>query len=262
VQRDPLTVAVDATHRSGTIEQRFCETAADARGDALLTLYRHFQPVSSLVFCQTRKACDEVAAFLREHRIEALSLHGDLEQSERDAVLAQFANGSCPVVVATDVAARGLDVPGLAAVFNHDLPRDGAVYLHRIGRTGRAGQTGMAISLFAADEERRLEAIAAETGEPCRRLALSSLAADPQFVLRGAMATLEVNAGRKQKLRPGDLLGALTGEGGIPGSSVGRISIFDNRAFVAIDRGRAREATAFFSEGKVKGRRLRVRRLR
>jgi ATP-independent RNA helicase DbpA len=120
----------------------------------------------------------------------------------------------------------------------------------------------MAVSLFAVGEERRLEAIAAQTGEPCRRLALSSLEADPRFVLRGAMATLEVNAGRKQKLRPGDLLGALTGEGQVPGASIGKISIFDNRAFVALDRSRAREAMAFFAEGRVKGRRLKVRRLR
>jgi ATP-independent RNA helicase DbpA len=262
VQRDPLTVSVDATHRPGTIEQLFCETAPEARGDALLTLYRHFRPASSLVFCQTRKSCDAVASLLRQHRIEALALHGDLEQGERDAVLVQFANGSCPVVVATDVAARGLDVPGLAAVFNYDLPRDGAVYLHRIGRTGRAGETGRAVSLFVAAEAWRLDAIAAETGEPCRQLALPSLEADPRFVLRGAMATLEVNAGRRQKLRPGDLLGALTGEGQVPGASIGKISIFDNRAFVAIDRSRAREAVAFLAGGRVKGRRLRVRRLR
>ncbi|MEE4278523.1 MAG: ATP-dependent RNA helicase DbpA [Halieaceae bacterium] len=262
VLREPLTVSVDTTHSAAAIEQRFCETKPEDRREALLTLYRHFRPASSLVFCKTRRDCDVVAGFLRDHAIECLALHGDLEQNERDAVLAQFANGSCPVLVATDVAARGLDIPGLRAVFNYELPRDTAVYLHRIGRTGRAGESGMAISLYAPAEASRLDAIAAETDEPVRRLKLASLDSDPSFVLRGAMATIEVNAGRKQKLRPGDLLGALTGDGQIPGTSIGRISIFEQRTFVAVDRRHARQAMAFLADGRVKGRRLRARRLR
>lgn len=262
VQRDPLAVSVDATHSADAIQQAFYETSRDSRSAGLLALYQHFQPESSLVFCKTRKECGALSEFLRENRIECLAIHGDLEQRERDAVLIQFSNKSCPVLVATDVAARGLDIPRLEAVFNYELPHDSAVYLHRIGRTGRAGEVGMAASLFTPEEAWRLDAIAEEVGEPCQRIALKSLSTDSRFVLKGTMATLELNAGRKQKLRPGDLLGALTGEGQIPGDCIGKISIQDTRAFVAIARSHARDATAFFADGKVKGRRLRARRLR
>ncbi|GAB5413428.1 MAG: ATP-dependent RNA helicase DbpA [Congregibacter sp.] len=262
IQNNTRSVSVDATHAVGAIEQSFFETSQDGRDAALLSLYQYFRPSSSLVFCETRKDCERISQFLQANRIESLAIHGDLEQRERDAVLIQFANKSCPVLVATDVAARGLDISNLEAVFNYQPPRDGSTYLHRIGRTGRAGERGRAATLFTSNEERRLASIEEAVGEPCKREVLERLHTDPQFSLNGVMATLELNAGRKQKLRPGDLLGALTGDGQIPGDCIGKITILDQRAFVAIDRRHAREATVFFSEGKVKGRRLRARRLR
>lgn len=262
IQKAPVTVSVESVHRPGVIEQIFYKIDAQERGDALLALFQHYQPASTLVFCQTKQQCTELNELLKKHRIESLAIHGDLEQRERDSVLVQLANKSCPVLVATDVAARGLDIRQLQAVFNYELPRDPDVYVHRIGRTGRAGEQGMAMSLFTAAEERRLEAIETQTSAPCIRDTLASLDADVGFSLSGQMATLELNAGRKQKLRPGDLLGALTGDGQIPGASIGKIDIFDTRSFFAIERGQAKRAVAFFAEGKVKGRRLRARRLR
>lgn len=265
VQRDPVTVAAEAEHQSGQIAQTFYRTTADDRSADLVTLYQHYQPESSVVFCQTRKDCAAVLALLDEHRIEALALHGDLEQRERDAVLAQFANRSCPVLVATDVAARGLDIANLGVVFNYELPREADVYVHRIGRTGRAGERGTAVSLVAATEERRFAAIEEALGAALVNAYLQSMSAlrpDRGYMLRGTMATLELAAGRKNKLRRGDVLGALTGDGKIPGASIGKIDVLDTRAFIAIERSRAKEALAFFGEGKVKGRRVRARRLR
>ena len=262
IQRNPVRVTVESLHQADVIEQLFYEVRKQDRNDALLALFEHYQPHSALVFCQTRQQCQEVARFLAAERIESLAIHGDLEQRERDQVLIQFANNSCPVLVATDVAARGLDIKALEAVINYELPRDPEIYVHRIGRTGRAGDTGRALSLFTEAERSRLQGIERTLGEPCVQDVPASLNRQPGYALHGAMATIELNAGRKQKLRPGDLLGALTGEAGIKGDQVGKIDILEQRSFVALDRSVARSALAFLVEGKVKGRPIKARRLR
>lgn len=262
IQRDPVTVTVESVHQAEVIKQLFYEVAKGTRDDALLALFEHYQPGSALVFCQTRQQCHEVARSLANRRIESLAIHGDLEQRERDQVLVQFANNSCPVLVATDVAARGLDIKSLAAVINYELPRDPEVYLHRIGRTGRAGASGRALSLFTEAERGRLKSIETYLHEPCIQDVPASLDRQPGYTLNGTMATIELNAGRKQKLRPGDLLGALTGEAQIDGARVGKIDILEQRSFFALDRSVARQALAFLAEGKVKGRQLKARRLR
>ena len=148
LQRNPVTVRVETEHKPGVIGQIFYEVKKHERNNTLLALFEHYQPESALVFCHTRKQCDEVASLLNANRIQALAIHGDFDQRERDQVLVKFSNNSCPVLVATDVAARGLDIKSLAAVINYELPRDPEIYVHRIGRTGRAGETGIALSIF------------------------------------------------------------------------------------------------------------------
>jgi ATP-independent RNA helicase DbpA len=161
IQRQPIEVKVDAvlTHDETVLEQLFFEIQKHERNTALLALFEHYQPGNAMVFCNTKKQCAEVAAFLQEHDIEAAAIHGDLDQRDRDQVLLQFTNNSCPVLVASDVAARGLDIPALAMVVNFELPRDGDTYVHRIGRTGRAGETGQAFSLVTPSEAPRLRVI-------------------------------------------------------------------------------------------------------
>ena len=147
-QRNPVTVTVEQEHEPGVIGQIFYEVKKHERNNTLLALFEHYQPESALVFCHTRKQCDEVANSWTHNRIQSLAIHGDLEQRERDQVLVQFANNSCPVLVATDVAARGLDIKSLQAVINYELPRDPEIYVHRIGRTGRAGEKGTGPEYF------------------------------------------------------------------------------------------------------------------
>ena len=259
VQRNPVTVTVDEAHQAGVIEQLFFEVRKETRNDTLLALFGHYQPASALVFCFTRKQCDEVARFLRGRRIDAVAIHGDLDQQQRDQVLVQFSNNSCPVLVATDVAARGLDIKSLEAVINYELPRDPEVYVHRIGRTGRAGEKGIALSLFTEAEQFRVKTIEEYLGTPCIFDVPASLDRNPSFTLKAPMATLEVDAGRKQKIRPGDLLGALTGDAGLPGDKIGKIDIFEMRSFIAIERGAFDQALAYLDGGKVKGRSVRAR---
>jgi ATP-independent RNA helicase DbpA len=262
VQKDPVNVTVEAHHKPGAIEQIFYEVQKHERNNTLLALFEHYQPESTLVFCHTKKQCDGVAAWLIDHQVEALAIHGDLDQRERDRVLIRFANRSCPVLVATDVAARGLDIKSLAAVINYELPRDPEIYVHRIGRTGRAGAEGLALSIFTEAEQGRIKAIESFTGTPAICDVPESLDRHPGLKLYGPMTTLEINAGRKQKIRPGDLLGALTGDAGLPGSAIGKIDIFDMASFVAVESSVAARALDFLHNGKVKGKKVLARRVR
>jgi ATP-independent RNA helicase DbpA len=261
VQRNPVTVTVDSEHKPGVIEQLFYQVKKHERNNALLALFEHYQPASALVFCHTKKQCDEVAGFLRDHKIDALAIHGDLDQRKRDQVLVQFANNSCPVLVATDVAARGLDIKSLQAVINYELPRDPEIYIHRIGRTGRAGEKGMALSIFTESEQARINAIEQFQNKPCICDVYASLDRKPGFSLKSPMVTIQLDAGRKNKIRPGDLLGALTGDAGLSGAHIGKIDIFDLSSFVAIERQALRQALNFLANGKVKGRTIRARKI-
>ncbi len=259
ILRNPVTVTAEADHAPGVIEQVFYEVKKHERNNTLLALFEHFKPATTLVFCHTKKQCDEVARLLREHQISALAIHGDLEQRERDEVLVRFANNSCPVLVATDVAARGLDIKALRAVMNYELPRDPEIYLHRIGRTGRAGEKGIALSIFTESEQYRVNSIEQYLDKPCVCDVYASLDRDPDFKLQAPMITIQLDAGRKHKMRPGDLLGALTGDAGLTGAQIGKIDIFDLCSYVAIERDAVRQALNYLVNGKVKGRNIRAR---
>jgi ATP-independent RNA helicase DbpA len=261
IQRDPINITVEAEHKLGAIDQVFYSIKKHERDDTLLALFEHYQPKSTVVFCHTKKQCAEVSAYLREHGIHALAIHGDLDQRERDQVLIRFANNSCSVLVATDVAARGLDIKSLQAVINYELPRDPDVYTHRIGRTGRAGEKGVALSLFTDNERVRVNAIEQHQNIFCHCEYPASLRRSEGFGLEPPMVTIQLDAGRKNKIRPGDLLGALTGEAGLKGSQIGRIDIFDLSSYVAIEHEAVRKALDYLARGKVKGRSVRARKI-
>ena len=262
IQRNPIRVTVESEHKTSVIEQLFYEVKKHERNNALLALFEHYHPETAVVFCHTKVQCDEVADFLRDNRIDALAIHGDLDQRERDQVLVRFANNSCAVLVATDVAARGLDIKSLKAVINYELPRDPEIYVHRIGRTGRAGEKGIALSLFTSSEQFRVNAIADYQKKPSICDVPESLDRDPAFSLHAPMVTIQLDSGRKNKLRPGDILGALTGEAGLAGSQIGKIDIFDMSSYVALESTAVRQALNYLAQGKVKGRSIRARKIR
>jgi ATP-independent RNA helicase DbpA len=259
--RDPQQVKAEALHDDTQIEQRFYEIDPDQRMDAVIRVLASFRPQSCVAFCFTKQQCQELVERLSAQGISAMALNGDLEQRDRDQVLAMFANRSLSVLVATDVAARGLDIDALDMVINVELARDSEIHIHRVGRTGRAGNKGIAISLVAPAEAHRARAIEERQQAPLNWQPLERLQPQPGAPLQPPMVTLCIGAGRKDKLRPGDILGALTGDAGIPGAQVGKIAIFDFQAFVAVERDVARQALNRLNAGKIKGRGLKVRQL-
>jgi ATP-independent RNA helicase DbpA len=258
-QRDPEEHTV-ADGEGGTIEQRFYEVEAPRKSDALALLLADLAPESALVFCNTRRDVADVADDLAQRGFAVQALHGDLEQRERDEVLVCFANRSCAVLVATDVAARGLDIKDLPLVISHGLASDADTHTHRIGRTGRAGGDGLALALVSSAERGRVVGIEEKLGKAVRweRIDLSRRPGKPAAA---AMVTLVIDAGRQDKLRPGDVVGALTGEAGLPATAIGKIDGFATRTYVAIERSQANRALDRLRAGKIKGRSFRVRKL-
>ena len=261
--RAPQEIKLLEQHAESKIRQRFYEIKHDERLQAVAILLKHYRPVSTLAFCNTRQQCRDLYEELKAQGFHALTLHGDLEQRERDQVLIQFANRSCSVLVATDVAARGLDIAQLEAVINVDVTPDPEIYVHRIGRTGRADQDGWAFSLCSPADRRRLAAIVQMTGSDVPFHSLGSLQGDDDSPLEPPMVTLQILGGRKEKIRAGDVLGALTGEAGgerqFTREEVGKITVTDQSTYVAVARNLARQALRKLSSGKVKGKTVKVR---
>lgn len=263
LMHNPVMVQVEAAHDNSSITQHFYQVKGnDDRLRALQLLLLQHRPQSAVVFCNTKKETQAVSDSLRSCGLSSVALHGDLEQKERDQILVRFSNQSASILVATDVAARGLDIESVEAVVNYHLAHDPEVHVHRIGRTGRAGRSGLAFTFFSDREAHKMIALEDYLNE---EFTADQLPDDSILQLPGyqpLMTTLQIDGGRKQKVRPGDILGALTGQNGIDGKEVGKINIFDFSAYVAVKRASANAALKKLEKGKLKGRSFRVRRIR
>ena len=268
--REPELVAVKGEHDNTVIEQHFYELANNAqRTDACMRLLLQHQPASALVFCNTKAETQQLADALNQYGCHALALHGDMDQKGRDQTLLRFANKSATVLVATDVAARGLDIDALDLVINYQIPRDSEVFVHRIGRTGRAGGRGCACTLYTSKEAHRLAALEDYLGRSIEPASLPDAGDVPAAMPKPLMATLQIDGGKKQKLRAGDILGALTSKdyrgavgGAIAGDDVGKIVLQDIRAYVAVKQELLELALDKLRNGKMKGRSFKARLLR
>jgi ATP-dependent RNA helicase DbpA len=259
LQRDPLDITLHSEPDETTIEQTFFEVAAQDKLAALEALLLQHRPESAVVFCNTREDVRAVAGELSVRDFSVLALHGELDQREREEMLVRFANRSCTVLIASDVAARGLDITDLPMVVNFDIAANADTHLHRIGRTGRAGRRGVALSLCLPFEANRAKQIEERLGEPLQWG--KPTPPTNSAPLLAPFITIAVDAGRQQKLRPGDLLGALTGDAGIPAAAVGKIDVFPTRTYVAIAREWHETALQRLRAGKIKGRTIRIRRI-
>ena len=257
--REPKEVKLPEVHAAGKIRQLFIEVREEQRLHAVTLLLNHYRPVSTLAFCNPKQQCRDLVQVLRASGFEALELHGDLEQRERDQVLVRFANRSCSVLVATDIAARGLDIEQLEAVINVDVTPEPATHTHRIGRTGRVDEAGWAFSLASLDEMGRVGQIEKVLGFTTQWQLLAELTSTSPELLRPPMATLQLMGGRKEKIRAGDVLGALTKDLGFAAAQIGKINVNDFSTYVAVQREIAPQVAQRLGAGKVKGRSVKVR---
>jgi ATP-independent RNA helicase DbpA len=257
--REPQEVMLAETHEPEKIRQRFYEVEHEARLKAVGTLLRHYHPESTLAFCNTRQQCKALFEQLRSEGIHVLTLHGELDQHDRDQVLIRFANRSVSVLVATDVAARGLDIAQLECVINVDVTPDPEVHTHRVGRTGRADQHGWALSLASSIDRRRVDDIARANAFIPEWHTLESLEAIDDAPLLPAMSTIQILAGKRDKIRPGDIMGALAATAGLTRDDTGKINIGDQQSYVAVPRANARDIVRKLGAGKLKGRAIKAR---
>ena len=257
--RQPELVKVSAQHSAGKIVQRWYEVEPRAKADAVARLLLHFRPESTLVFCNTKQQCRAIAQALQAQGFSALALHGELEQRERDEVLVQFANRSASVLVATDVAARGLDIAELPAVINVDVTPDPEIHIHRIGRTGRGEAEGLALNMVGMDEMGSVGRIEQLQGRASEFFPLSELTAAPGGALVPPMCTIQIVGGRKDKIRAGDVMGAMCADFGYAREQIGKNSVNDFSTYVAVERAIASEACARLNAGRVKGKSVKAR---
>ena len=251
IQKNALNIKTISGEAANKITEYFYEVSHEDKLSPLIKILAHHRPQNILVFCNTKLEAQDVADYLHDAGIDALAIHGDLEQYERTDVLVRFANKSCSVLVATDVAARGIDIKDLEMVVNYDIPQDEETYTHRIGRTGRAGKEGLAVTLFTNRHVQKMKYYRNET----RRFEdIDTLNEVGDFTLSPPNRTLVLEAGKKDKMRPGDILGALTGEAGIEGKYVGKIDIYDRQSYVAIESRMMEKAYSYLKNGKIKGR--------
>ncbi len=259
---NPKTVKVASTHSESSISQLFFNVPNDQRLAGLELLLMKYQPASCVVFCNTKIETLEVTDFLASCGFSALALNGDLEQKDRDQAIVRFANKSVSILVATDVASRGLDIDNLDAVINYQLAHDPDTHVHRIGRTGRAGSKGVACSLFSHNDSHKVVNIEDYLDMRIEESALPDDSVLNQAVYTPTMGTIRIGGGKKQKVRAGDILGALTGDTGIDSKHVGKINVFDHCAYVGVDKGVAAAALKKLENGKIKGKKYRAWRIR
>lgn len=261
IQTNPKDIRIESSEDNKSIKQVFYEIEKGQRTQTLIALLHHYHPESTVIFCNRKIQAQELADALWQEGFHARALHGDLEQRDRDQVLVQFSNKSSSILIATDVASRGLDIKDLQAVINFELSPDPEIHVHRIGRTGRAGNKGLAISLFMSSEAHKVNKIEEYQKAPVTIEKTTSLKLRDNFKLTPDMVTLSINGGRKTKVRAGDILGALTANTDLQGKQIGKINIFDNFSYIAVERSIAKQALKILSEGKIKGRKFKVRKL-
>ena len=251
IQNDAITIKTLTQESTNNITEEFYGVEQGQKLNTFIKILSTHTPHNVIVFSNTKIEADSFAKSLRAKSIDALAIHGDLEQFERNDVLTQFSNSSCSVLVATDVAARGLDIKDLAMVINLDLPNDISTYTHRIGRTARAGKTGLAFTFYRSfDDVSEYQSDSRTFFDSCELEENSNLRMTPPNI------TMVIEGGKKDKIRAGDILGALTGEVGLEGKYIGKIDIFDRQSYVAIDRNHIKEAHKQLKEGKIKGKRF------
>lgn len=260
VQKAPQRIETQSLHSDTKIQQIAYKVSDEHRDQAVAAIITHYQAKAAIVFCHTKIQTFELTEYLQQKDISAVALNGDLEQRERTQVLTRFAHKSALVLVATDVAARGLDIDAVDLVINYTVSDEPDVYVHRIGRTGRADAEGLAVTLVSDNEMSALRDIEAHAQVVLKPKGIESVRFHANRIIQPEYVTLSIDGGKRQKLRPGDILGSLTKEAGIDGDDIGKINVTNQISFIAVKLRSVKRAMAQFREGKIKGKKFRARR--
>ena len=252
ILKNPIEIKIESEQEKIDIKEHVY--SVENKDKALITTLQHFQPSLAIVFCNTKAKTVEVSTMLDEKGFDVATLNGDLEQYERQEMLLQFANGSLPVLVATDLAARGLDIKDVDIVINYDVPMKSEDYTHRIGRTGRANKSGLAVSLCDEYGLRKLS----EIKPKLQSTTINDLRPNKNFYLQSSVATICIDGGKKKKIRAGDILGTLCKDIGIENKYIGKINVYATHSYVAIEKSVIKKAFAGLKNGKIKGKKLRI----
>ena len=252
---EPITIEVESTHNGSIITQKFYEVQDHLKRSFIMKTFDK-EHKSVIVFCNTRVACNELADSLESCDIETLVLHSDMEQKDRDETLILFANKSYPILIATDVASRGLDIDDVDLVINYDLPTNFEVYTHRIGRTARAGKNGLAVSFV--DNKILFEELEDFLDTKFELLNITQIKDKEDVTLGYDYSTLYINGGKRHKLRAGDILGALTAGMGLDKNDIGKIDILPTCSYVAVKNNVYKKAHDGFYENKMKNKFFKV----
>jgi ATP-dependent RNA helicase DeaD len=278
---DPVTIKVRATQLTiDTVEQYFVEVGDREKPDALARLLTAERPDQAIIFARTKIGVDRLAHSLNGRGIRVKALHGDMSQGSRDGVMIAFKGGREQLLVATDVAARGLDISGVTHVINYDIPNSPDVYVHRIGRTGRVGRSGRAITLITPRQRRELEAIerhaktkiekwspeverAVVKVEPVEAVAEERETRRPRHTkprrpVDGELTKLIVSGGRAQGIEPADVIGAIVDNSQLEGEDVRHVRVLERFSFVEVPAARAEEVIDKVSGRAVRGLTLRL----
>jgi ATP-independent RNA helicase DbpA len=235
-QKKAQLVTIVSQQSEATIIQHFYQAEEAQKIDLIEALITSNKISSCIVFCNMKLTCDDVSEALRIRGFDAAALHGDMEQKDRNEILTMFTNQSLSILVATDVAARGLDIKDLPAIINYDITSHPEVHLHRIGRTGRMRKEGLAFTFVGAKELKFFKAIEAYAKESYTLESPKELRADKHFDKTAPMRTLKILGGKKEKLRAGDFVGALSGELGYSSEDVGKITVLDRMSYIAVKK--------------------------
>ena len=229
------------------------------RLEVVFKLLRSIKAGGTVVFVNTRVTADELTVQLQAQGLSARSLHGGMEQPDRDKAMTLFRNGSTQVLVATDLAARGLDIDALQHIIHLELPVDAASYLHRSGRTGRAGKSGTVYTLISSRDEQKLQEWKLQhVDEWLTVSALEKVPSKSSSEIAATFATLYINGGRKDKISPKDIVGALLAETDLKADQIGKIEVQDRQSYVAIPVKAVQAAIESLNNGKIKGRKYKV----
>jgi ATP-dependent RNA helicase DeaD len=269
---DPVTVRVRAaTLTIDTVDQYYVEVGDGEKPEALTRVLKAESPEQAIVFVRTKIGVDRLARRLNDNGVRVKALHGDMSQGSRDGVMIAFKSGRERVMIATDVAARGLDITGVSHVVNYDMPNSPDLYVHRIGRTGRAERSGRAITLVTPKQRRELSAIERHANteiaewspngdrpRPHRAEARRPRHTKPRERQGGAYAKLMLDAGSAAGLEPADVVGAIVDNSHLDGEEVRHVRVLERFSFAEVPQERAKQVAAKVSGAKVRGTEVRA----